>query len=306
MNRFISSLKLRQLQYFLAVAETSQFTKAANLMSVTQPTLSHQIAELEEQIGTPLFDRLGKTVRLTAAGDLFKRYVSAALKELNAGRIALDELDGLVRGSIHIGVIQSFSRTLLAPTLSAFIQAHPSIRLSVDEMTAEDIERNLAEGSLNLGIAFAPARMEDTVVEPVLEERLLLVVAPNHGLARTTTMPMSRLGGVRMAMLKPEYTTRQIIDRYLLSAGCAPEVVCETNSIDVILGAVSEGALAALIPERALSHAQRRQLRLVRLTNPSPVRTSALLWPRHAFRSRAALVFGQMIRDRFLRNAPRD
>ena len=277
MDRFISSLKLRQLQYFLAVAETSQFTKAANLMSVTQPTLSHQIAELEEQIGTPLFDRLGKTVRLTAAGDLFKHYVATALKELNAGRVALDELDGLVRGSIHIGVIQSFSRTLLAPTLSAFILAHPSIRLSVDEMTAEDIERNLAEGSLNLGIAFAPARMEDTVVEPVLEERLLLVVAPTHGLARTTTMPMSDLDGVRMAMLKPEYTTRQIIDRYLHSAGCTPEVVCETNSIEVILGAVSGGA---------------------------PVRTSALLWPRHAFRSRAALVFGQMIRDRFLSNAP--
>ena len=273
-------------------------------MSVTQPTLSHQIAELEEQIGTPLFDRLGKTVRLTAAGDLFKHHVETALKALNAGRVALDELDGLVRGSIHIGVIQSFSRTLLAPTLSAFILAHPSIRLSVDEMTAEDIERNLAEGSLNLGIAFAPARMEDTVVEPVLEERLLLVVAPTHGLARTTTMPMSRLDGVRMAMLKPEYTTRQIIDRYLLNAGCTPDVVCETNSVEVILGAVSGGALAALIPERALSHAQRRQLRLVRLTDPSPVRTSALLWPRHAFRSRAALVFGQMIRDRFLSNAP--
>ena len=300
MDRFISTLKLRQLQYFLAVADSCQFTKAAHVMSVTQPTLSHQIAELEEQIGTPLFDRLGKTVRLTAAGELFRNYVATALKELTAGRAALDELGGLLRGSVRIGVIQSFSRTLLAPTLSAFILAHPSIRLHVEEMTAEDIERRLAEGLLDLGIAFAPARLKDTVVEPVLEERLLLVVARTHTLARTATIRMEQLAGVRMAMLNPDFTTRQIIDRYLHIAGCEPMIVCETNSIEVILGTVTGGALAALLPERALSQAQKRQLRTVRLTDPSPVRTSALLWPRHAFRSRAALTFGQMIRDRFL------
>jgi LysR family cyn operon transcriptional activator len=302
MDRFISALKLRQLQYFLALADTAQFTKAAQVMSVTQPTLSHQIAELEEQIGTPLFDRLGKTVRLTSAGELFRHHVAAALKELNAGRVALDELDGLLRGLVRIGVIQSFSRTLLAPTLSAFILAHPTIRLQVDEMTAEEIERRLSGGLLDLGIALAPGQMEDTVVEPVLEERMLLVVAPTHELARSSSLRMGQLTGVRMAMLSPDYATRQIIDRYLQAAQCEPIVVCESNSIEVILGTVSGGALAALIPERALSVAQRRQLRTIRLTDPSPVRTSALLWPRHAFRSRAARRFGDMIRDRFLSN----
>jgi LysR family cyn operon transcriptional activator len=104
---------------------------------------------------------------------------------------------------------------------------------------------------------------------------------------------MEQLTGVRMAMLSPDYATRQIIDRYLQVARCEPIVVCESNSIEVILGTVTGGALAALIPERALSAAQKRQLRTIRLTDPSPVRTSALLWPRHAFRSRAALRFGK-------------
>src|SRR4051794_33232791 len=113
----LSALKLRQLQYFLAVADQLHFTKAAQQLAVTQPTLSHQIAELEAHLSTTLFERTGKSVRLTEAGELFQGHAKRAVQQLDAGIIALAELEGMLRGNLRIGVIQSFCRNLLPPIL---------------------------------------------------------------------------------------------------------------------------------------------------------------------------------------------
>lgn len=298
-ERFVASIKLRQVQYFLAVAESLHFTRAASSLSVTQPTLSHQIAELESQIGTKLFDRVGKTVRLTEAGEAFAGHARAALRELQAGRVALEELRGLVRGSLRIGVIQSFSRTLLPPILGRFIAAHPGIRPLVEEMAAPAIERALAAGRLDIGIAFAPGALAQTEIEPVLQEAMLLVVGRRHRLARRGTLRLAELDGERLALLSREFTTRQLIDRYLDSVGARPELVCETNSIEVILGTVSEGALAAILPERAIGR-RGPGLATVRLVEPTPVRVSALMWARHSHRTAAALSFAAQVRAHFL------
>src|SRR5712692_3364456 len=103
MSRFTSVITLRQLQYFLAAADTLHFTKAAERLSVTQPTLSHQIAQMEAHLGGPLFDRVGKQVRLTESGALLKTYADRAIRELEAGRLALSELEGMIRGDLRIG-----------------------------------------------------------------------------------------------------------------------------------------------------------------------------------------------------------
>ena len=296
--RFVASIKLRQLQYFLAVAEHLHFTRAAASMAVTQPTLSHQIAELESQIGAALFDRVGKSVRLTEAGAAFAEHAHRALRELQAGRVALEELRGLVRGALRVGVIQSFSRTLLPPILGRFIASHPGIRPLVEEMTAPAIERALAAGRLDIGIAFAPAALEETEIEPVLQEAMQLVVGRGHRLARRGTLRLAELDGERVALLSRDFTTRQLIDRYLDGVGARPEVVCETNSIEVILGTVSEGKLAAILPERAIGRG--RGLAVLRLVEPTPVRVSALLWARHSHRTAAAQSFAAMVRAHFL------
>ena len=98
MDRFPPFITLRQIQYFLAAAESLHFTRAADRLAVTQPTLSHQIAQLEAHLGGPLFDRIGKQVRLTESGTLLQNYASRAVRELEAGRLALSELEGMIRG----------------------------------------------------------------------------------------------------------------------------------------------------------------------------------------------------------------
>ncbi|HWI79236.1 MAG TPA: LysR substrate-binding domain-containing protein, partial [Ramlibacter sp.] len=205
-------IKYRQLQYFLAVAETLHFSKAAERVFVTQPTLSHQLAELEAQIGAPLFDRAGKNVRLTQAGEIFRAYAKRSLDEIEAGANALAELEGLRRGELRIGVTQSFVRRLMPPIIGEFLERHPAVHLRVSDLPAIQIERQLSEGLLDLGIAFAPSVLEDTELEPILEDRLLLVVRADHRLAGKAQVRMAELEGVALVLLSRDYSTRQLVD----------------------------------------------------------------------------------------------
>jgi LysR family cyn operon transcriptional activator len=292
-----AGIKLRQLEYFLAVAESLHFTNAAQSLYVTQPTLSHQIAELESRLGTPLLDRVGKRVRLTEAGKLFRAHASRALKELQAGGDALAELAGLARGELRVGIIQSFCVTLLPPILERFVRAYPNVRVRIDNIPARVIEEGLASGRLDLGIAFAPTTLEETEAEPIIEEKLLLVASTEHPLGARRSCAMHQLDGQRMALLNPEFSTRQIIDGYLVEAGARPDVVCETNTIEVLLAAIRSGELITILPERAVT--PQRGIVALPLHDPTPVRVSALLWNRHTFRSQAARTFAEMVRQSF-------
>lgn len=299
MSRLFSYVTLRQIQYFLVAAETLHFTKAAQRLSVTQPTLSHQIAQLEAQLGGPLFDRIGRRVRLTESGALLKIYADRAVRELEAGRNALSELEGMVRGDLRIGIIQSFSRTLLPSILGEFITKYPGIRLNIRELTGFEIEQGLAAGALDLGIAFSPTVLDSAEVEPILEERLLLVVGPKNEFAKRKWVRLSELNGKSLVLLGMEFLTRRLINGYLEKVDARPNVVCETNSMEVMLGAITESGICTIVPEHGLRVGDERY-RAIPLREPTPVRTSALLWPKHSFRSASARTFGQMMRDRFL------
>lgn len=297
MSRGRLALKLRQLEYFLAVSESLHFSNAAGELSVSQPTLSHQIAELEAQIGTRLFNRNGKSVTLTEGGSTLQVYARRALAELASARDALQELEGLKSGLLRIGVSQSFVRKLLPPILAEFMGDYPGIRLAVNEQTAAEIEQQLAAGALDIGIAFAPAVLEETELEPLLEERLVLAMRTAHPVADQRQVAFASLEEHAMAMLNKDYSTRRIIDGYIESVGFSPRVVCETNSIAVLLGVVQSSDVVTIVPEGAVNASER--LAVVPLTAPSPTRTTALLWSRHNFRTKAARAFAELIRQRF-------
>jgi LysR family cyn operon transcriptional activator len=302
MIRIPHGIKLRQLQYFLAAADTLHFSKAAEQVFVTQPTLSHQIAELESHVGTTLFDRSGKAVRLTEAGRLFAVHAARALRELESGWTEVRELEGLQRGELNIGTSQSFLRELFPPVLGQFMNRYPAVRLEIQEMTATEIERRLAAGVLDLGIAFAPSVLEDTELEPILEERLLLVVGPEHPLAARGTITLKELGGEPIVFFTREFSTRQLVQRYFDQAGAPLNVVCETNSIDVMLGVVRQTRVATILPEGTIPRTT--DVRVVKIQDPELVRVSALLWSRHSFRSFAARTFAGMVRQHFLSELP--
>jgi LysR family transcriptional regulator, cyn operon transcriptional activator len=295
--RLRPGIKYRQLQYFLAAAETLHFSKAAESLFVTQPTLSHQLGELEAQLGVLLFERQGKAVRLTQAGEIFRDHARRSMEEIEAGLNALAELDGLQRGELRIGINQTFVTRLAPPILGEFLNQYPRIMLHVSDLTTRQIERELAEGQLDLGLAIVATATEEIEVEPILQESLVLVVKAGHALARHTSVSFGDLQGTALVLLKRDYATRQVIDSYFEQAGVEPLIACETNTIDLMRGMVSTSGLATIMPQTSVNGFG--GLCTVPLVDPVPVRTSALLWPRHRPRSLAARTFAQLVRDHF-------
>jgi LysR family cyn operon transcriptional activator len=298
-------IKLRQLEYFLAVAETLHFSKAAEKLFVTQSTLSHQLAELENHIGKALFDRSGKTIRLTQVGVVFHAYAKRSLDELAAGYTALDELEALKRGRLHIGVSQSFIRKLLPPVVAEFMDRYPAVHLTVEEMMAPLIEEQLARGELDLGIAFVPTRLEDTGVEAILEERLMLVTGAGHPLAKRKQIALADLGKEPLVLMTRDYYTRGLIEQYFDQLGMAPNVVCETNAINLMMDLATESRVATILPDSTIDLSSR--IAVVPICEPVPIRVTALLWSKRHYQSIAATTFAQLLRDRMQQNqaAPR-
>lgn len=291
------AIKYRQLQYFLAVAKTLHFSKAAESLFVTQPTLSHQLSELESQIGMPLFDRSGGTVRLTQAGQIFHEYAARSIDAVEEGCAALSELEGLQRGDLRLGVTQSFIRRLMPPIICEFRQRYPAIHLHILDLTASQIERQLAEGTIHLGIAFAPATMEDTEVEIILEEKLVAMVRRDHPLAEAVEVSWHELGQHPLVLLDRNYTTRQMIDGHFLAAGVQHNVACETNTIDLMVGLAATTDLAAILPESAVQKTS--EVTVLSIVGPQLMRTSAIMWPGHRYRTLSARAFADIVKTRF-------
>ncbi|WP_313805233.1 LysR substrate-binding domain-containing protein [Sphingobium sp.] len=297
MERPRSAIKLRQLEYFLSAAKTLNFSKAAAALFISQPALSQQIAELEAELGIPLFHRKGRLMRLTQAGELYRTHAANAIAEVHAGQVALAELAGMTRGYLRVGVSQSLIHRLLPPVLGEFIEHYPQIEVEVLEQAPADIEKGLAEGTLDVGLAFAPAILEDTELEPLLEERLVLVMRSSEAFARRKSIRLAELNGKRLVRMTDNFSTRHLIDRYFMIAKAMPIFAYETNSIAVMRGIAAVSDVMAIMPEGAVS--SEHGLTVVPLIDPTPIRITALLWSRNSFRTYAARAFSDIVRARF-------
>src|SRR5215813_513627 len=208
----LTRIELRPLRYFLAVAQEQHFTRAAGKLHVTQPTLSHQIRELEGQLNLSLFDRVGRRVKLTAAGEMLLPYARRVVRELADAQTALDELHGLKRGALKVGIVQTVNACVIPDIVARFSAAHPGINLTCNEMAVADIESDLESGKLDLGISFLPPARKGLAGEKLFTEELVAVVAANHALAKRRQLRVRDLGEHPLALLSQKYCTRQLID----------------------------------------------------------------------------------------------
>jgi LysR family cyn operon transcriptional activator len=289
-------MELRHLRYFLAAAEEAHFTRAAERLHVSQPTLSQQIRQLERELGSPLFDRIGRRVRLTSAGAVLREHARRALGEIDAAALAIAELNGLKRGRVTVGAVQTANAYLIPPVLGRFTSAHPGITVRVEELSAGEVEAGVASGRLDLGISFTPPSPGEVEAEPLFEEELILIVAEGHRLAGNRRLPMRELEGEPMVLLPPEFCTRRLVEDALAAARVRPTVVVEMNSIEGILAALRGGRGATVLPALAL-HGGQPGLVGVGLSEPTPRRGVGLLWRRGGYRPRAALAFAAAVAD---------
>ena len=287
-------MELRHLRYFLAIADTRSFTRGAERLHVTQPTLSHQIKQLERLIGTILFERSTKEVELTAAGRLFKPYCERILKEIESSELAISELEGLMRGTLRMGVFHSFSHSMLPPIMSEFALRYPGVHVTARLVPRVDMERDLLNAELDMAVAYITDDNEQIVADRLFDEELVLVVGSKHPLAGRKSMPMRELAKLPLVLLTPEFGARQFVDRFFASTGLRPHVVIEMNAIEPILATTRDSGLATVLSAGAIVEVT--GLHIVRLTNPAPKRTVGILWRRNGHRSAAAERMADMIK----------
>ncbi|WP_233447267.1 transcriptional regulator CynR, partial [Streptomyces albireticuli] len=179
-------MELRHLRYLLAVAEHASFTRAAEALHISQPTLSQQVKQLEKALKTQLLDRTGRTVRLTDAGRAYTHYARAALQDLAAAERAVLDVQDLTTGTLRLAMTPTFTAYLIGPLTAAFHTRHPGITLEVRELTQDRIEAALLADETDLGIAFSGTHLPGIEATPLFTETLTLVVGPHHPQADRT------------------------------------------------------------------------------------------------------------------------
>jgi LysR family transcriptional regulator, cyn operon transcriptional activator len=276
------------------VAETLNFTRAAERLHVTQSTLSHQIKQLEDELGTPLFDRGGKQVRLTEAGEVLRSHMTPALEQIDQGLQALRAPAETITGSIRLGTTPSFNTRMVPLCVATLLNSYPGIAVSVEELAAGQILKRLRSGHLDLAVSYPPAEGSDLWFEALYKEELRLVVGVGHPLARRRRVRMVELHNVRMVLLPAQFLTRKLLDECFEQAGAQPLVVAQLNSVAPMIELIRQTDLAGIITETAV--AQTTDLRVIPLEDPTPVRTPGLLWPKGASRSPVLRHFTEIIR----------
>ncbi|QNS02415.1 transcriptional regulator CynR [Streptomyces xanthii] len=294
--------ELRHLRYLIAVAENGNFTRAAEELRISQPTLSQQIKQLERVVGAQLLDRGGRGVRLTDAGEAYVHYARRALRDLAAADRAVLDVADLSRGHLRLAMTPTFTAYLIGPLVRAMHEKHPGITLDVREMAKDRMETSLLADEIDLGIAFAGPHLPGIGARALFTETLSLVVAATADPgADRAALPVRRLAERQLALLSSDFVTREHVDGYLAEHRVTPPVVVEANSVQAITEIVQRvPGLATVLPDAVTD--DHPHLVPVALDPPLPARRVALLHRESGYRSAAARAFtalaDELVRER--------
>ena len=285
----------RHIKYFLAVAQHHSFTKAAAALHVSQPALSQQVRQLEESLSAQLFDRSGRTTRLTDAGEVYLRYARRASQELEEGKRAIHEVGDLSRGALRVALTPTFTTYLVGPLVEAFHSRYPNITLNLREIAQEQMEELLLADELDVGIAFEDGHSQDIETQPLLIEALALVVGERHPLAGQSAIDLDALSAESLILLSEEFATREQIDRYCRQHNITPRVKMEANVIGAVIEVVRRTTLSTLLPATvALAH---QGLFAIELSPQRLHRTAVLMQRKGAYQTSAARAFIELATD---------
>ncbi|MEU5564152.1 LysR family transcriptional regulator [Micromonospora musae] len=271
------NVQLHQLRYFVAVAEVRHFTQAADIVGITQPSLSKQIHALEGDLGAPLFERVRGNIALTAAGEVLLPLARRILADVDTATREVQELVGLRRGRVRIGATPSLATSLAPPVLRRFRDAHPAVDLRVEEGGSQDLVRDLLRGDLDLALIIMPAQGADPGlrVDPILRESLVVASAADAETGATGgELRITDLRDRPMVMFREGYDLRDATIQACRAAGFEPTFAVDGGEMDAVLSFVEAGLGIALVPGIVVS--RRPGVRITRLAPPGVTRTIAV------------------------------
>jgi LysR family hydrogen peroxide-inducible transcriptional activator len=288
-------MELHQLRYFCAVAETGSFSRAAEQSHVSQPSLSQQIMKLEDELGARLFDRLGRSVRLTELGKTFLPRALGVLRELEAARGDVVEQKDSVSGSVVVGVIPTVAPYFLPPQLTSFSRKFPQSHLTVVEEITPVLLDRVRAGTIDVAILALPIRGHEFDVSPLLTERLFAALPQKHKLTSRRSLSLKDLRTEPFLLLRDGHCFRDTAVAACDRARLHPQIVFESGQFSSLLSMVGAGMGVSLVPEMAIERSTR--CRYVRIADAGASRTIGTLVLRGRSLTRAHQAFLAHLRE---------
>jgi LysR family transcriptional regulator, hydrogen peroxide-inducible genes activator len=264
-------MELHQLRYFCAVAETGSFSRAAEQSHVAQPSLSQQILKLEDELGARLFDRLGRSVRLTDLGKTFLPRARAVLRELEAAKGDVVERKESVTGPLIVGVIPTIAPYFLPPQLTSFTRRFPQAQITVIEEITPVLLDRLRASVVDVAILALPIRGHEFDAFPLLTERLFAALPKKHVLGSRRSLSLHDLRKEPFLLLRDGHCFRDTAVAACDRARLNPQVIFESGQFTSILSMVGAGMGVSIVPEMAVEKNPR--CRYVRIADDEAIRT---------------------------------
>src|SRR6185312_12940691 len=203
-------MEFHQLRYVCAIAETGSFSRAAERCEIAQPSLSQQVMKLEEDLGAKLFDRLGRSIRVTEAGRAFLPHARSILEQMETARSSVADKNADVRGSVAVGAIPTIAPYLMPRYTADFARKYPEAKLRIVEETTPILVESLRNLSIDLAILALPLRHKDLEVFPLHTEPLFAVLPKHHPYARAKVLALKDLRGESFVMLRDGHCFRDL------------------------------------------------------------------------------------------------
>lgn len=279
----------RRLQVFYTVAKQLSFTKAADILFMTQPAVTFQVKQLEEHFNTRLFERSHGKISLTPAGELVFRYAERILNLSAELDTRMGEITGAISGPLAIGASTSIAEFMLPRVLGGFKSLYPQVQPHLTVANSETIENRVADFSLDVGLIESPPHLVSLKSEICCEDELVMICAPAHALAKEKSVSPQQLAEFPCVSRELGSGTREFTDNYFNEAGIAPEdlnLVMELGSPEAVKGVVETGVGYAIMSRIATLKEQQLGSLVAVPLRPRLIRIMSMVYPKEKFRSR--------------------
>lgn len=287
-------MNLQQLYYFKTIAEFEQYTKAAKVLIISQPTLSYSISELEDELGAPLFFKQGRNIKLTKYGSVFLDYVKEALDKIELGKKAINEMTNPDAGTVSLSFVSSLSTHFIPYVVRQFYDDKQNLqfKFEFDQNTTQKIISGIKEGRFDIGFG---SKMEAPELEfyTVCEEEMALVVSNNHPWATRESVELSEIVDQELITYEHQCGTRIYVDNILSTLSKKPKIVSEVSNDTMIAGIVAANMGVAIMPK--MFGLNTYDVKAIHIENCDSKRKLYMIWQKDRFMSPVAKKFKDYI-----------
>ena len=281
-------MDIRHLTYFIEVAQQRSFTKAAQVLHITQPSISKMIKLLEEELDVILFDRSAKHIELTDAG---KALLNQSQQIVNSFQNLTSDLADLIhskKGAITIGLPPMVGARFFPQVISDFTTLHPQISLTLLEVGSEKVHAGVDDGSLDIGVVMLPVNENIVEMFPIIDQPMMLIVHPEHFLAQQSTVELSQLKDENFILFMKSFTLHDRIINRCIESGFNPKIVFKSSHWDFIAEMVAINFGVALLPKIICQDLDPRRIKIIPMAEPMIHWKLGVIWKKDRYLSFAA------------------